>query len=97
MENISFKLETAMSKQIEKDLADFHYGTKTEFIREAIRDKLKENEEERRKKAWNTLFAARGIFKGKRKAKTDEEWYQWRKENSDKFVKELAEKYGWKL
>lgn len=97
MENISFKLETAMSKQIEKDLADFHYGTKTEFIREAIRDKLKENEEERRKKAWNALFAARGIFKGKGKTKTDEEWRQWRKENGEKMAQELAKKYGIKI
>ena len=67
MENISFKLETGLARQIKKDLADFHYSTKTEFIREAIRDKLKKNEEERRKKAWEALFAARGILEKQNK------------------------------
>jgi Arc/MetJ-type ribon-helix-helix transcriptional regulator len=98
MEHVSVKLEDAIARQIETDMKEFRYTTKTEFIRESIRDKLKANDEERRKKkAWEALVAARGIFKGKGKTKTDEEWYQWRKENGDKFAKELAEKYGWKL
>ena len=79
-------------------MKEFKYSTKTEFIRESIRDKLKALAEEReKKKAWQALYAARGIFKGKGKAKTDEEWHKWRAENSEKAVKELAKKYGWKL
>ena len=98
MEHISIKLESVLARQMEKDMKDFKYSTKTEFIRDAIRSKVHALEEERsKKKAWDALFAARGIFKGKGKAKTDEEWHAWRKENSDKLVKELAEKYGWKL
>ena len=98
MEHISIKLEGAVARQIERGSREFNYSTKTEFIRDAIRSKLKELEEERaKKKAWKALFAARGIFKGRGKAKTDEEWYKWRMENSEKFAKELAEKYGLKL
>jgi len=98
MEHISIKLETPIARQIERDMREFNYTTKTEFIRESIRDKLEALAQERRKKkAWEALFAARGIFKGKGKAKTDEEWYQWRKENGEKLAKELADKYGWEL
>jgi Arc/MetJ-type ribon-helix-helix transcriptional regulator len=98
MEHVSIKLDTAFAKQIERDMQEFNYTTKTDFIRESIRDKLKQLAAEReKKKAWEALFAARGIFKGKGKAKTEEEWLKWRKENSEKFAKELAKKYGWKL
>lgn len=98
MENVSLKLESPIARQIEKDMREFNYSTKTEFIRESIRDKLKQLSEEReKKKAWQALYAARGIFKGKGKTKTDEEWYKWRAENSKKIVKELAKKHGWKL
>ena len=98
MEHISIKLETPFAKQIERAIEEFHYTRKTEFIRESIRDKLKFLEEEKsKKKAWEALFAARGIFKGKGKAKTEEEWYKWRMEYGEKRAAELAKKYGWKL
>lgn len=97
MESVSLKLETGLARQIEKDIKEFHFSTKTEFIREAIREKVKTNEEARRKKAWEALFASRGIFKDHPSAKkTDEEWYQWRKENSDKMLKFYEEKFGLK-
>lgn len=98
METVCLRLDKSLSREIERDLKEFKYSTKTEFIREAIRKMLKELEEERnRREGWKALVAARGIFKGKGKAKTDKEWYKWRAENSEKLVKELAEKYGWKL
>jgi len=98
MEHVSIKLDTAIARQIEADMKAFHYTTKTEFIRDSIRDKLKANQAEKEKsKAWQALYNARGIFKGKGKAKTEEEWYKWRKENSEKFAEELVKKYGWKL
>jgi len=97
MENICLRLDSSLSKQIDKDMKEFRYSTKTEFIREAIRSKLNELEEERnRRKGWKALTAARGTFKGKGKTKTDEEWLKWRAENSKKFAEELAKKYGWK-
>ncbi|MFA4907768.1 MAG: ribbon-helix-helix domain-containing protein [archaeon] len=98
METVSLKLEDGLAARIRKAQAEFNYSTKTEFIREAIRQRLGQLEEERKKeRAWKALFAARGIFKGKGKAKTDEEWHKWRMENGEKLAKELAEKYGWKI
>lgn len=98
MDHVSIQLDTAITRQIERDMKEFNYSTKTEFIRESIRDKLKQLSEEReKKKAWQALYAARGIFKGQGKAKTDEEWHKWRADNSEKLVKELAKKHSWKL
>jgi len=95
MEHISIKLEESIARQIGKGMRDFNYSTKTEFIRDAIRCRLKELEEERAKsRAWNALFAARGIFKGKGKAKTEEEWYKWRKEYGEKRAEELVKKFN---
>ena|SRR3989338_1223029 len=75
MEHVSIKLDGSIAKQIERALGEFNYTTKTEFIRDAIRAKLKELEGERRKeKAWDNLFAMRGALKGYSKAETDEEW-----------------------
>lgn len=98
MENISIKLETAIARQIEKDIKEFHYSTKTEFIRDSIRDKLKANALEReRKKAMEKLLAMRGILKGKEKSKSFDEWHNWRSnEGSKLLMQELSKKYGWK-
>jgi hypothetical protein len=41
MESITIKVEERFAKEIEKAMK-LNYSTKTEFIREAIRDKLKE-------------------------------------------------------
>ena len=48
MENISLKLEKNFLKMIEKLMKKHNYMTKTEFIREAIRDKIRELEEKTR-------------------------------------------------
>ena len=45
MENISLKLEKEFRKAMEEIMKKHNYMTKTEFIREAIRDKIKELEE----------------------------------------------------
>lgn len=98
MESICLRLDSALSKQIEKDMKEFKYSTKTEFIREAIRGKLRELKEERAKeKAWDALFAARGKLKGKSKFKTYEEWHDWRSNVYSKELEdELSKKYGLK-
>ena len=46
MENISLKLEKGFLNMIEKIMKKHNYMTKTEFIREAIRDKIKKLEEQ---------------------------------------------------
>ncbi len=97
MEHLSIKLETAIARQIEKDMKEFRYTTKTEFIRDAIRDKLKTFSDERdKKKAWQALYSARGIFKGKGKAKTDEEFYKLREEAGKEFIDILEKRFSQK-
>jgi len=98
MEYVSLRLESRILRQVEKALKEFNYSTKTEFIREAIRSKLKELKQEKAKeKAWKALFAARGIFKGKGKFESDEDFYKWRKEYSEELAKELQKEYGLKF
>ena len=97
MDHVSIKLDTAITKQIEKDMKEFNYTTKTEFIRESIRDKLKQlAEEKEKKKAWQALYAARGIFKGKGKAKTDEEFYKLREKAGKEFIDILEKRFSQK-
>jgi len=45
MENISLKIEEGFVKVINRAMKKHNYMTKTEFIREAIRDKLRKLEE----------------------------------------------------
>lgn len=45
MENISLKMERRFLEAVEKVMKKHNYMTKTEFIREAIRDKIKNLEE----------------------------------------------------
>ena len=45
MENISLKLERNFLQAIEKIMKRHNYMTKTEFVREAIRDKIRKLEE----------------------------------------------------
>ncbi len=97
MENLSLKLEKPMARQIRRDMKDFRYATKTEFIRDAIRDKLRLNEEERkRKNGWEALFAARGILKGKGKAKTDEEFRKLTEKAGEEFMEILKKRFAQK-
>ena len=50
MENISLKLEKDFLRLVEKIMKRHNYMTKTEFIREAIRDKISELEEKEKGK-----------------------------------------------
>ena len=93
MEHISLKLEDSIARQVEQSMKEFNYTTKTEFIRDAIRGKLKElKAEQDKEKAWQALFAARGVFKGREKFKTDEEWHNWRSNEGSKELMEYFEK-----
>ena len=94
MENLSIKLDSRIAKEISKALKDFKYSTKTEFIRDAIRSKLKELEKERKiEQQWDKLFALRGWLKGKGAVQTDEEFYEWRKKFGEELFEELSQKY----
>ena len=45
MENVSLKMEKGFVNAIEKVMKKHNYMTKTEFIRESIRDKIRKLEE----------------------------------------------------
>ena len=99
MDNICIRLDTSISKQSKRDMKEFHYSTKTDFVRDAIRTKLTLLDEQRgKKKAWSALFAARGSLEGKGKFKTEEEFHEWRsKEGSDFILKHYEKKFGLRL
>ncbi len=46
METISLKIEDSLLKEIDENLARYRYSTRTEFIREAIREKLSDLEKD---------------------------------------------------
>ena len=97
MENLSLKLESPILKQIEKRMVEFNYSTKTEFIREAIRDKLQIlDKEAERKKAFNALYNARGVFKDKLKPMTDSEFRKLRTKAGDDYLDESEKDFNQK-
>lgn len=97
MEYVSFRTDKSILKQMEKGMKEFNYSTKSDFLRDAVRTKLQLLEEDRtKKKAWGALFASRGIFKGKGKAKTDEEFYKLREEAGKEFMGILEKRFSQK-
>ncbi|MBI4149303.1 ribbon-helix-helix protein, CopG family [Candidatus Woesearchaeota archaeon] len=62
METISLKLEEGILSEIDRKLAAHRYSTRTEFIRDAIREKLSELEKE---KLLQEVAKLRGLSKRK--------------------------------
>jgi Arc/MetJ-type ribon-helix-helix transcriptional regulator len=58
METISIKVEEELLDRMGKLMRKHHYATKTEFIREAIRDKFKELEREEALKRVKKFYGA---------------------------------------
>ncbi len=83
MESITIKVEDHLANEIDKAMNP-DYSTKTEFIREAIRDKLKEI---RKDKAIDELKK----YFGKAKAKTT---YKEERRIREKVGKDFAKKFG---
>ena len=97
MEYVSFKLEKPVLKQVERGIKEFHYSTKSDFLRDAIRTKLQMLEEERaKKKGWEALYAMRGALKGKGKAKTDEEFRKITEKAAEEYIAKLEKKFAQK-
>ncbi|MFH1211210.1 MAG: ribbon-helix-helix domain-containing protein [archaeon] len=84
METICLKMEENMLKDMDNVLKNNWYSTRTEFIREAIREKLSEIE---REEAIKKLAAMRGAFKPKHKLSKEEE-----EEKYDRVRQEVFEK-----
>ena len=58
MEPVSVKFDERSLKNLGKIMQKFGYSTKTEFIREAVRDKIKDLEKEEALKKIDKLFGA---------------------------------------
>lgn len=66
METISLRLEGEFLKDLENAMQKFRFSTKTEFVRAAIRDKIKELEKEE-------IIKKMGMLAGSSKKKTTDE------------------------
>ncbi len=83
METISLKMEEGLLHDIDSSIKSHRYSTRTEFIREAIRNKLSELEKE---EVIKKLAGLKGSLKGK--AKMNDE------EASRRASLAIAEKFG---
>jgi len=92
MDVLTVRLDDNISKKIEVILKEFNYSTKTDFVREAIRTKVIEMEEQRNKKeVLKNLEKYFGAFKSGR---TIEENNVLIKQAGEKFVSEFAKKHN---
>ena len=66
MESISLKLEPSILTEIDQSLQKHRYSTRTEFIRDAIREKLSDLERE-------TMLKSLAFLKGSSSRKTSNE------------------------
>ena len=85
METISLKLDGNMLKNVDKSLKRHNYSTRTEFIRDAIRDKLEGlSRDELIERFMTTKF----------KPKKETENLTW-EEIREKAYKEFLKEKGW--
>ena len=90
MESVSLKLEDSFLKNIEETMKKHRYTTKTEFIREAIRDKIRDLEKEEALIRLEKTYGA-GAKKGRNI--TDEDVHK----AGEEVFKQLAKEHGVKL
>jgi len=83
METLSIKLDEEFADEINKLMHKHHYTTKTEFIREAIRDKVKELEKE------EALKRARKFYGAAKIKTTDKELHKAGEKAFEELEKEL--------
>ncbi len=86
MESVTIKMEDSLATEMEASMKPY-YSTKTEFIREAIRDKIKAIESEK-------LDAALRKNLGKSKVKTS---YAEERRIREEVGREIAKRAGIKL
>jgi len=72
MESISLKLEKNFLQDIEKTMRKFRYATKTEFIRQAIRDKIIDLKKE------ELLLKAKSFYGASNRQTTDKQLHKAR-------------------
>lgn len=77
------KLENTFLKDIEKSMKKNRYTTKTEFIREAIRDKIRDLEKE------EALLRLKKLYGASKRKTTDEELHKAGEKAFKELEKEL--------
>lgn len=87
MQTITFKIQESILKRIDDSLAGFNFSTRTEFIRDAIRDKLEEIDTE-------IFMRQLAKYKGAAKTNTSDEELEKIREQA---WKEFAKKRGLKF
>jgi len=87
MEIVSVKFQESVLKKIDSAIRKHDFNSRTEFIREAVRDKMSELEKEE-------LIQKFLGFQGRGKIKTT---YEEDKKIREKAVKELARERGWDI
>ena len=83
MEAVSLKLEDAFLRDIESIMKKHRYTTKTEFIREAIRDKIRDLEKE------ELLLKAKNLYGASKRKTTDAQLHKARANAFEEMDKEL--------
>ena len=83
MESVTIKLEEQFAKNVEKLMKRHNYSTKTEFIREALRDKVSKLEIE------EALMRARKLYGTSRLKTTDKQLHEARDKAFGELEKEL--------
>ena len=84
METISIRLDDGMMKELDRIMRKHHFATLTEFVRDAIRTRLKELEKEELLKAVGKLYGS------SKKKTTDEELHK----AGEEVFRELEEEFG---
>ena len=83
MEAISLKLDDEFLHDIEQFMKRHRYTTKTEFIREAIRDKIRDLEKE------EALIRAKKLYGASKRKTTDEDIHKAGEKAFEELDKEL--------
>lgn len=83
MEAVSLKLEESFLKDIEKSMRAHRYTTKTEFIREAIRDKIRDLEKE------EALLRLKKLYGASKRKTTDKELHEAGKKAFEELEKNI--------
>ena len=97
MDNICIRLDAGLSKWIDREMKEFHYTTKTDFVRDAIRTKLSLLDEQRSKKrAWDALFAAKGALKRKVPVRSEEVEREFEKRIDREMLGYFERKFGFR-
>ncbi|MBI2448818.1 hypothetical protein HYV49_00800 [Candidatus Pacearchaeota archaeon] len=86
MESVSLKLEKNFLKDLERIIKNYRYSTKTEFIREAIRDKMDEIEKR------GMLKNLEKVFGSSKHKTTDEDLHKAREKAFEKLEKKSFSK-----